>query len=81
MKQREVRDADGVQWVCVQAMGGIEGRAGAEAAARIETDDGRVPVVCTPSGGAETARVEMPRGWEESASDDDLLRAIAAARA
>jgi hypothetical protein len=80
MKQREVQDADGTRWVCVQALAGVDGAAAEAAAERIEGDDGRVPVVCTPSGGAETTRVELEAGWEESVSDEALLSAIADAR-
>jgi hypothetical protein len=35
--------------------------------------------VCTPSGGAQSVRVELPRGWEERVSDAELLDAIAGA--
>jgi hypothetical protein len=80
MTQREVQDEENVRWVCVQAMGGLSGDAADEAADRLESDEGTVPVVCTPSGGAQSVRVELPRGWEEGVSDDELLAAIAAAR-
>lgn len=79
MKQREVQDAEGTRWVCVQSLGGVEGAAADAAAARLEDDDGRVPVVCTPSGGAESVRVRLDVGWEETVSDEALLAAIAAA--
>lgn len=80
MAQREVQDAENVRWVCVQAMAGVRGDAADEAADRLERDDGTLPVVCTPSGGAQTVRLALPRGWEESMSDDALLEAIAVAR-
>lgn len=81
MQQREVQDPNNVRWTCVQALGGGSG-AGAEMAAdRLESSEGTVPVVCTPSGGERTVRVELPRDWIESTSDDDLLAAIAAATA
>ena len=80
MKQREVQDADNVRWTCVQALSGGTGALAEEAAEKIEGDDGTVPVVCTPSGGATSVRVTLKRGWEESVSDDALLGAIAAAR-
>ncbi|WP_414476289.1 hypothetical protein [Microvirga sp. M2] len=35
-------------------------------------------VVCTPSGGAQSVRIEMPGDWEGQASDDQLLKAIEA---
>ena len=80
MKQREVQDAENVRWTCVQALAGVSGAAADAAEARVESDAGTVPVVCTPSGGAETVRVELATGWDEHASDDELLDAIAAAR-
>jgi hypothetical protein len=80
MKQREVQDAENVRWVCVQAMAGVDGAAADAAEAHVENGDGTVPVVCTPSGGAESVRVTLASGWEDSASDDALLAAIAAAR-
>ncbi len=80
MKQREVQDDENVRWVCAQALAGVESSVAAEAAAQVESDDGTVPVVCTPSGGAGTVRLELASGWEERMSDDDLLAAIAGAR-
>ena len=76
MKQREVQDAEGTRWTCVQALAAVEGELAEMAAAHIEGDDGMVPVVCTPSGGAETVRVHLAAGWEDSVSDDELLAAI-----
>jgi len=80
VKQREVQDGDGVRWVCAQALAGVGSSVEAEAAELVEGDDGTVPVVCTPSGGAQTVRIEVERGWEERMSDDALLAAIASAR-
>ena len=80
MEQREVQDDDDVRWTCVQALGGLHGDAAERAADRLESEEGTVPVVCTPSGGAQSVRVELPRDWLESVDDDALLRAIAAAR-
>ena len=36
----------------------------------------RFRVVCTPSGGAASVEMELPAGWDESLSDEDLLREI-----
>ncbi len=80
MRQREVQDGENVRWVCAQALAGVGSSVEDEAAAQVEHDDGTVPVVCTPSGGARTVRLELARGWEERLSDDELLAAIAAAR-
>ena len=81
MEQREVQDGDDVRWTCVQALGGLGGAAAELAADRLESESGDVPVVCTPSGGAQSVRVELPRDWRESIDDAALLRAIAAGRA
>lgn len=80
MTQREIRDSDNVTWTCVQAFGGMSEEAAAEAAERIESAEGKVPVVCTPSGGEQSVRVQLSKGWEEDLSDDDLIAAIRAAR-
>ena len=79
MRQREVQDAESVRWTCVQALGGLEGPSAERAADRLESDEGTVPVVCTPSGGAQSVRLELERGWEDALSDEDLLEAIAGA--
>jgi hypothetical protein len=80
MEQREVQDGDDVRWTCVQAMGGLDGAAAELVADRLESERGTLPVVCTPSGGARSVRVELPRDWIESVDDAALLRAIAGAR-
>jgi hypothetical protein len=80
--EREVTDADNTTWSCVQAFAGVGGGgAAAEAAAeRMADGDGRVAVVATPRGGAQSVRLELPRGWHESMSDEKLVAAIAEAR-
>ena len=78
MTEREVQDADGVTWKCVQAFAGLSDAAAAKDAAR--TDEGRLQVVCTPSGGARSVRVELPERWEKL-PDEKLLAAIHAAQA
>ena len=80
MKQREAQDSDNITWTCVQALSGLSGEAAAEAAERVEDEKGNVPVVCTPSGGEQSVRIELPKDWEETLSDEDLLKAIAQAR-
>ena len=77
MKQREVQDAEGTRWTCVQALAGVDSAAAEAAAEHVEREDGTVPVVCTPSGGAKSVRVRFPSGWEESTPDEALLAAIA----
>lgn len=79
--EREVIDTENTTWSCVQAFAGLGGSAAADAAAeRMADGDGRVIVVATPRGGAQSVRLELPRGWHEQLSDEDLVRAITAAR-
>lgn len=77
MKQREVTDQQNTTWTCVQAYAGVDGNAAAEATKRSETDAGDVPVVCTPSGGAQTVRLELSKDWFDNLSDEELTTAIA----
>jgi hypothetical protein len=77
MIQREVQDAENTTWTCVQALSGLTGQAAEEAAERIESEKGTVPVVCTPSGGEQSVRLELAKDWVDTMSDDDLLKAIA----
>jgi hypothetical protein len=81
VKQREVQDEEGVRWTCVQALAGVESAVAEDAAELLESDDGTVPVVCTPSGGARSVRLELPREWVEQVADDELQRAIREAQA
>ena len=78
---RTVTDNENLTWSCVQAYAGLTESGGAEAAADMTTDqNGFVPVVCTPSGGAQSVRVELSSAWAEL-PDTDLLAAIERARA
>ena len=72
---RDVTGADGISWSCVEAYAGLSGEGGNEAAARAAEGDG-LAVVCTPSGGAKSVRLELPAGWEKSLDDEQLLREI-----
>jgi hypothetical protein len=74
---REVTDGEGTTWSCVEAYAGLS-EEGKSDAARVEGTD-RYRVVCTPSGGAQSVELELPEGWNEALSDDDLLREIGAA--
>ena len=80
MKQREAQDSENITWTCVQALSGLSEEAAAEAAERIEDEAGNVPVVCTPSGGEQSVRFDLPKDWAETLSEEDLLKAIARAR-
>jgi len=78
---REVIDGEQTTWSCVQAYAGMGESAAAEALEEKRAAEGRgVPVVCTPSGGAQSVRLELPRDWTERLSDDALLAQIAARR-
>ena len=73
---REVQDAEGITWACVQALAGLSSTEEKIAAAQVTgTDD--YYVVCTPSRGAQSVRLQLPAQWETLVSDDELLRAIA----
>ncbi|SEL30687.1 hypothetical protein SAMN05444354_105175 [Stigmatella aurantiaca] len=73
---REVADAEGIRWSCIQAFAGLGKDAEKTEAARVEGAGNRFHVVCTPSGGAKSVRVELPGHWEKGLSDEELLRAI-----
>ena len=45
------------------------------------SEEGKVPVVCTPSGGARSVRLELAANWREALPDGELLTAIAATAA
>ena len=81
MTQREIHDADGTRWTLVQAFAGPgSDEATAEAAAEVLTDGDGVPVVATPSGGAQTVRLALPADWADALDDDALAAAVAEAR-
>jgi hypothetical protein len=80
MKSREVRDTNNVAWSCVQAFSGTNGDAAKRAAQLSKENSETVEVICTPSGGAQTVRLNLDQQWLEKISDDDLVTAIVAAR-
>jgi hypothetical protein len=73
---REVKDGDGVTWSCIQAFAGLGQDAEKKEAARVDGTPNHFHVVCTPSGGAKSVRVELPGNWEKGLSDEQLLQAI-----
>ncbi len=77
---REVMDEEGTKWTCAQAYAGLSDNGGDGQAARVESSDERYRVVCTPSGGAKTVRLELAADWEKSLGDKDLLREIESMR-
>ncbi|PSR52287.1 hypothetical protein AHMF7605_01495 [Adhaeribacter arboris] len=78
MKQREVTDPNNTTWTCVQAYAGLDSPAAEKATDIAETKEGKVPVVCTPSGGAQTVRLELSKNWLEELPDEQLVDEITA---
>ena len=74
---REVTDAEGTAWTCIQAFAGLGNDPEKTEAARVEGAD-LVNVVCTPSGGAQSVRLELPLDWGDL-GDAELLGAIQSA--
>ena len=74
--EREVTDANGITWTCVQAYAGLSDRVENRAAAQVNEQKNTYRVVCTPSGGAKSVRMELQGEWETSYSDEELLREI-----
>lgn len=70
MTTRTLHDADGTEWTLAQALVGSDDE---------RDHDGTVPVVATPSGGAQSVRLELGPDWP-SADDAALLSALADAR-
>jgi hypothetical protein len=77
---REVISQDGITWTCLQAYAGLDDEKASEAAVRAAGGDGCLTVICTPSGGAQSVRLELPPDWETAYGDEELLREIQARR-
>ena len=73
---REASDAEGITWTCIQAFAGLGNDPEKMDAARVDGASDQVHVVCTPSGGAKSVRLELSADWETTISDDSLLQAI-----
>jgi hypothetical protein len=73
---REITDSDGTVWTCVQAYAGLQ-ETSDRAAEYAEKTSETCTVVCTPSGGAQSVRLELESDWE-SLPDEELKRAIEA---
>lgn len=76
MNQREIQDADNVTWTCVQAYTSMTNGEKNADAATVEGTAGKVKVVCTPSGAAQSVRLELPPDWLEALSDEQLMEEI-----
>jgi hypothetical protein len=75
---RDVTDSSGTVWTCIQAFAGVGADAEKTEAARVDGSPNCVHVVCTPSGGAKSVRVESREDWEREVSDEQWLRVIQA---
>ena len=75
MKQREVTDKENVRWTCVQAYAGADGKVSEKISELSENNEGEVPVICTPSGGAQSVRLQLAKDWEEL-PEEELLNSI-----
>ena len=73
MEQREVTDREGTTWTCVQAYTAGGGKKAEKASKIIESPDQEVPVVCTPGGGAQSVRVQLPKNWLDNLPDQKIL--------
>ncbi|WP_376098522.1 hypothetical protein ACE7GA_08770 [Roseomonas sp. CCTCC AB2023176] len=76
---REVTDPEGTTWTAIQVFSGLGKDEAKTDAARVEGAPDHVHVVCTPSGGARSVRVQLPEDWETSLGDEEIAAAIAAA--
>jgi hypothetical protein len=73
---REVTDAEGITWSCIQAYAGLSQNSEKQEAAQVNEDKDTYRVVCTPSGAAQSVRLELQGDWENSYSDEQLLQEI-----
>lgn len=79
MQQREVTDIENTTWTCVQAYAGVSANESDETPV-VQNQDGTVTVVCTPSGGAQTVRLELSPDWMDAVPDEELVDKIEASR-
>lgn len=75
---REVTAPDGIIWTCIQAFAGLGKDPVKAEAARVDGEANAFQVVCTPSGGAQSVRIELPGDWEQTISEEQLLDTIQA---
>jgi hypothetical protein len=75
-RKREIQDQNNTTWTCVQAFSGTNGGAAQKATTLTEKTSDTISVICTPSGGAQTVRLELEPGWNEKMSDQELNDAI-----
>ena len=75
---RDVTDESGTTWTCIQAFAGLGEDAEKARAALVAGSEDRFHVVCTPSGGARSVRLELPGDWEAELPDERLIEGIRA---
>jgi len=73
MDIKEIQTADGIRWQCAEAM--IK-PADDKSSPSGKDERDLVMVVCTPTGGAQSVRIELKTDWKESVPDEELARAI-----
>jgi hypothetical protein len=73
---REVTAPDGIKWTCIQAFSGLGKDPEKIEAARVSGEADAFQVVCTPSGGAKSVRIELPADWEQNIAEEELLHLI-----
>jgi hypothetical protein len=73
---REVMNPDGITWTCIQAFSGLGKDPDRMEAARVDGEADGFQVVCTPSGGAQSVRIELLGDWEQAISEELLLDMI-----
>jgi hypothetical protein len=76
--QRKIIDTNGITWTCVQAFTGLSDQAEHQEAAQVKGQEDTYWVVCTPSGGTQSVRLKLSRGWVRDDSDETLLKEIQA---
>ena len=75
MAERKVTDGNNTEWTCVQAFSGSGNEELAEKAKELNRN-GKVDVVCTPSGGEQSVRLQLNEDWE-TMPDEELSTLIA----
>jgi len=75
--EREVADTDGTTWTCIQAFSGVSsGTEIKKDAAQVKGQPDTYWVVCTPSGGAKSVRLQLSGEWASTYTDEALLNEI-----
>ena len=72
---REIQDSH-TKWKLAQAYAGLEELGSARK--DVAHQNGKVWVIATPDGGAQSVRLHLPENWENALSDDELQAAIVA---